>query len=209
MQLAHALRLASVALFASIVAIGCKPKIGDKCASSTDCSTSGDRLCDTTQPGGYCTMFNCEPDGCPAGEAACVGFYATVCGDPQRTPRFGRTFCMATCSGDGDCRAGYACVDMGSQVVDVSPSSRSVCVVPPGVEPPIDADAGVCSVTDAGLPDAPASSPDAGAVDAADAADEAAVDAADDGSADAAGDADLDAGDDALGDATLDADDAG
>src|SRR5690242_18467125 len=49
-----------------IVATGCKPKIGDECKTSTDCSVTGDRLCDITQPSGYCTIFNCEePGSCP------------------------------------------------------------------------------------------------------------------------------------------------
>ena len=61
----------TMALFATV--LGCSPKIGDECATALDCSALGDRLCDTTQPGGYCTIFNCEPDTCPE-EAACVAF---------------------------------------------------------------------------------------------------------------------------------------
>src|ERR1051325_10082857 len=56
---------------------GCKPKIGDDCKISTDCSAAGDRLCDITAPGGYCTMFNCEPGTCPDDESLCVEFGAT------------------------------------------------------------------------------------------------------------------------------------
>ncbi|HMR78024.1 MAG TPA: hypothetical protein PKD61_23100, partial [Polyangiaceae bacterium] len=52
---------------------GCKPEIGDECSVSTDCSNAGERLCDTTLPGGYCTIFNCEPGTCPD-EAGCVAF---------------------------------------------------------------------------------------------------------------------------------------
>jgi hypothetical protein len=54
--------LAAAALLALVA--GCAPKIGDKCTVSTDCSVSGDRLCDSTQPSGYCTVFNCEPNAC-------------------------------------------------------------------------------------------------------------------------------------------------
>ena len=39
---------------ASATAAGCKPRIGDDCQISTDCSASGDRLCDISAPGGYC-----------------------------------------------------------------------------------------------------------------------------------------------------------
>src|SRR4051794_40702327 len=57
-----ALALGSAA-FAVLAA--CTPSIGDKCVLSTDCSTRGDRLCDTAQPDGYCTQFNCAKNSCP------------------------------------------------------------------------------------------------------------------------------------------------
>src|SRR5690348_74537 len=47
------------ALAAALIAVGCLPKIGDHCTTSLDCSQTGQRLCDTTQPDGYCTVFNC------------------------------------------------------------------------------------------------------------------------------------------------------
>ena len=64
----HASDLASARArdsFGRLGTFGCKPKIGEDCATSTDCSISGDRLCDVTQPGGYCTVFNCEPNTVP------------------------------------------------------------------------------------------------------------------------------------------------
>src|SRR5258705_13828561 len=64
-------RWAWAGAIAASLAVGCSPKIGDKCSVSTDCSVQGDRLCDPTQPGGYCTVFNCEPDRCPD-ESVCV-----------------------------------------------------------------------------------------------------------------------------------------
>src|SRR4051794_9134146 len=109
---------------------GCSPKIGDKCTISTDCSVQGDRLCDPTQPGGYCTIFNCEPNKCPD-EAVCVAFNEPSCSSPALSRRFQRTFCMAVCESDNDCRAGYFCLDtLGDpfrQVVDVSPQSTRIC----------------------------------------------------------------------------------
>jgi hypothetical protein len=99
----------------SALLLGCPPKIGKSCSLSTDCSQLGDRLCDTNQPDGYCTIFNCEPDNCP--ESICVGFDPSL--DPAcrsvddgRWPRFQRSFCMAPCSSDGDCRDGYECIDL-------------------------------------------------------------------------------------------------
>jgi hypothetical protein len=142
---------------------GCAPKIGDHCSVSTDCSANGDRLCDTTQPGGYCTVFNCEPNSCP-NEAVCVAFNEKSCPDrggqaTAQSIRFQRTFCMVTCGGDGDCRGGYTCLDTSNdparQVVDQNPSSLKICTVPPAVTqpdaaPPPDAPPpAVCSPSDA------------------------------------------------------------
>jgi hypothetical protein len=97
------------------VGLACSPQIGKKCSISTDCSQLGDRLCDTTQPGGYCTVFNCEPDSCP--NAICVAFDPSLdpaCGSAAlgRPPRFERTFCLAHCDTTSDCRDQYECVDL-------------------------------------------------------------------------------------------------
>src|SRR6185503_4990813 len=122
------------------VAIGCKPKIGDDCQLSTDCSAAGDRLCDITAPGGYCTVFNCEPGSCPEDESLCVEFGAQrspvdECRDEQSPSPYARTFCMATCDEDSDCRGGYCCVDLndkdqnrGSVLIDVNRGHRA-CLV--------------------------------------------------------------------------------
>src|SRR5882724_5561551 len=106
---------------AMALAVGCSPKIGDKCTVSTDCSATGDRLCDITEPGGYCTVFNCEPDNCPD-DAACINFGATLslgtpnttlpgCTVSQGDSPYQRSFCMASCATGGDCRGGYQCLD--------------------------------------------------------------------------------------------------
>ncbi|HEY3494948.1 MAG TPA: hypothetical protein VGK73_09690 [Polyangiaceae bacterium] len=106
--------------------LGCAPEIGDSCNTSVDCSPAGDRLCDTTQPGGYCTIYNCEdttedeadaPQGACPEEAACVIFAPTAsarCSDPEGDAPYQRTFCMFRCENDTDCRAdeGYHCLDL-------------------------------------------------------------------------------------------------
>lgn len=97
------------------VLLACTPNIGDKCSMSTDCSQLGDRLCDTSQPNGYCTVFNCEPDECP--NAICVAFDPSldpVCGSDNggRWPRFQRSYCMSPCSQNSDCRGAYECIDL-------------------------------------------------------------------------------------------------
>ena len=88
----------------SAMMVGCAPGIGDSCSVSADCSVNGDRICDTAQPNGYCTVRGCDPDTCPD-SALCVEWRF----DPPRTAE---TWCMQSCSNDGDCRrgAGYRCV---------------------------------------------------------------------------------------------------
>jgi hypothetical protein len=124
------------------VAVGCKPKVGDDCNISTDCSAAGDRLCDITAPGGYCTVFNCEPGTCPVDESLCVEFgaqrstVAKQCIDRQSPSPYARAFCMATCKHNSDCRAGYTCQDLSSEtndwaavLIDRDRGNRA-CVVP-------------------------------------------------------------------------------
>src|SRR5688572_11610401 len=102
------------------IAAGCKPKIGDECQLSTDCSAAGDRLCDITAPGGYCTVYNCEPGACPDDESLCVQFGArrspiAACDNLQAPSPYARTFCMATCESDEDCRTGYECASLAGE----------------------------------------------------------------------------------------------
>lgn len=119
---------------------GCKSEIGDACVLSTDCSTRGDRLCDTSQPGGYCTQFNCSTNSCPD-NALCVLFNSNVpgCGYDDRSGRYGsriaRAFCVASCDSNEDCRGGYACVDpklppWNGLVQDTNQVKRSCMVLP-------------------------------------------------------------------------------
>lgn len=130
----------AAATVALVAASGCQPLIGDDCATDLDCSRIGDRICDTTQPGGYCTQFNCGATTCPE-EAICIAFantpsIASGCGDTGRTSPYVRNFCMRMCEVDGDCRPGYECVDLsrqnpwGADVVQRDPIRTSVCVLP-------------------------------------------------------------------------------
>lgn len=112
---ARGCRLVVVAGLVSLSAIaGCTPEIGDKCRVSTDCSINGDRVCDTSQPEGYCTQLDCQGGGC-GDEAACVLFNSALpgCGYDDRAGRSGsrvaRSFCAAKCESNGDCRDGYVC----------------------------------------------------------------------------------------------------
>ena len=95
--------LFALALATALGATGCAPDIGDSCDTSVNCDVNGTRICDLAQPGGYCTVEYCESGTCPAG-SVCVQF--------EPTPsRLARTWCMASCTDDSDCRTdeGYGC----------------------------------------------------------------------------------------------------
>ena len=142
------LRLAFV-LALSLAA--CRPEIGDPCETSTDCSPTGERLCDVTQEahGGYCTIFNCEPGECPE-EAVCVKFGdarspVEGCEDPLGAGPYARTFCMKTCGENNDCREsdGYKClVPERTWRASNLDGNEKVCGLPPGDNkvPPLDED---------------------------------------------------------------------
>jgi hypothetical protein len=163
----HAGWLLVFSLLVGAWSLGCSPEIGDACTSSSKCSAKGDRLCDSTQPDGYCTVFNCEPGGCPD-EAICVAFNETSCANVARSGRITRTFCMAGCDDNGDCRDGYYCKEIGAddpamQIVDTEPAKRRICtVVPNGVQASvISNDAGICGPGDGSLPPVEAPAQDA------------------------------------------------
>lgn len=62
----------------------------------------GDRSCDLSQPGGYCTIADCSPGSC-GDEGRCVRF-------KPDDPRLSRDWCMARCGNSGDCdRDNYVC----------------------------------------------------------------------------------------------------
>jgi hypothetical protein len=142
----------------------CQRGIGDACDNALRCSTSGTRLCDQTQKGGYCTLLGCDVNTCPS-EAVCVRFWPRVDREADEE-RLGTNFCMRKCDARSDCREGdgYDCMSSAefgatheSEVLG-HPQQR-FCAVrshPPDVAKP-----------DAGKSDAAgadASSPDAGAL---------------------------------------------
>ena len=178
---------------AALTLLGCQPSIGDKCVLSTDCSLRGERLCDTSQPGGYCTVFNCRANQCPE-ESACVMFQPNVPGcayNDRAWQRTGRNFCMVRCESDGDCRAGYVCADpravpWSGFILDDDQNQR-VCIPPeleggpaPDGVPGEAAGAGEPPVCRAGSVASP-SEIDAGTARDADPADAGVTDAADGG----------------------------
>jgi hypothetical protein len=132
------MRPAALLLAVALAALaGCSEEIGDECSISSDCSSSGDRICDTSAPGGYCTILGCDHESCPS-EAVCIRFFTATTSnhtcDPDTedaddgtdacsadelctlrgycAPRTAEIrYCMLGCEDDGDCRDGYECRD--------------------------------------------------------------------------------------------------
>lgn len=137
------MRLFAVLLTSCVVfAVGCGHEIGDSCAVGTECSPNGDRVCDTSLPGGYCTIIGCEYGSCPD-EAVCVRFFPVgnqsiacdVTTEDESTddctpdelctlagycaPRNAEIrYCMKTCGDNGDCRDEYECRDKADMVAN-------------------------------------------------------------------------------------------
>jgi hypothetical protein len=105
-----AVTLLAVTLLASG---GCGHSIGDPCKTNVDCSPAGDRFCDTSELGGYCTVEGCDVNTCPDGEP-CIRFLTQrldeACTyDPTRP--FSRASCDANeqCICDTEAPAGGTC----------------------------------------------------------------------------------------------------
>jgi hypothetical protein len=127
--------LPSLALLA-LSAVGCGRSIGDACTTNVDCSQDGNRDCDLSQPGGYCTVIGCDEKSCPS-EAVCIRVFPyeyktsdNVCVQDSEcaadqlclpdvptgfcVPRASeRRFCAKSCSSNDDCRGGYVCHEAG------------------------------------------------------------------------------------------------
>jgi len=210
--------------FAALAAAltGCTPAVGDSCALSTDCATDGTRICDTSEPGGYCTVLNCTGNSlgsvCPD-NALCVLFNPNIPGCPYSAHApapTGTAQCRGRCARNSDCRADYVCAiptsaPWNAKILDTD-QAQAVCLPalvfvdggkspvaygysgPPDAEPPVCQAAG--PTFDAGFPPADAgvdAAPEA-APDGGAKGDGASPDAgARDGSADAKVDSTLDA----------------
>jgi hypothetical protein len=152
--------------------VGCAPKIGDHCLVSSDCATNGSRVCDTSQPDGYCTIFNCADDSCP-NSAACVVLMPAVPGcsydDYEAPSRSSRKLCLATCNSDSDCRTdnGYICASPlnspWSAIILDNNQGEKVCIVAPPEGTP---DAGADGAAAICMPGPNMSFADAAAADA-------------------------------------------
>ena len=125
-------------LFCSLAATACTHNLGDPCGQNVDCSPAGDRFCDTSQPGGYCTVEDCDIGTCPDNQP-CVRFFTPIKDEPCDPTQMNtgcladercicdtftndqcasafcapesseRRWCMQGCGADGDCRTSYVC----------------------------------------------------------------------------------------------------
>jgi hypothetical protein len=92
----------TIALLLVFLCASCAPRLGDSCENRGDCSVTGNRECDVSQPGGYCTISNCTRDSC-GDEGVCVRFRPD-------DPRLAADWCMASCDETSDCdRDAYVC----------------------------------------------------------------------------------------------------
>jgi hypothetical protein len=121
--------LFSLALFAAGLA-GCGQQIGDACETALDFSSLASRLCDRTQPHGYCTIRGCEKGTCPE-ESVCVKFRPAQ-------ERLAFTYCMYECDDNSDCRddEGYECAsasDFGAtgEALILGSAKQRFCVARP------------------------------------------------------------------------------
>jgi hypothetical protein len=88
----------TVRLLVFLVLLGanaCSSRIGDPCESNSSCGLG--RICDMSQPGGYCTQVACDRSDCPS-ESVCVDF-----GNLSY-------YCMQKCGPFAFCRDGYECI---------------------------------------------------------------------------------------------------
>ncbi|HZS39614.1 MAG TPA: hypothetical protein VFF06_22435 [Polyangia bacterium] len=128
-----------LALSLVIATTACTHNLGDACGQNVDCSPAGDRFCDTSQIGGYCTVEDCDVATCPDNQpcvrfftpilnepcdptksatgclidetCVCNSFVAGVCASALCAPLSSeRRWCMEGCGGDSDCRdTNYVC----------------------------------------------------------------------------------------------------
>jgi hypothetical protein len=64
----------AMVLLAGVALAGCGKQIGDDCQTAADCDPNGGRICDLSQPGGYCTVLGCDETTCPS-EATCIRYF--------------------------------------------------------------------------------------------------------------------------------------
>jgi len=134
-----------VILAAVLLTTACSAGIGDSCSVNSDCGT--DRICDTSQPNGYCTSADCLRTPCPS-DAECIEYADQV------------SYCMQRCGPFSFCRDGFTCVE-GVKSPDGTKTYAGFCnqaaSSPDAVFPPDDGLGGTdIPALDTSVADAPA-----------------------------------------------------
>jgi hypothetical protein len=99
-------RLLAILAFAASAA-GCSKQIGQACATNVDCSPLGDRFCDISAPGGYCTIEGCDVSFDSAGKPV------SSCPDDGVCIRFFERIATCPCNpetADQDCAPSQRCL---------------------------------------------------------------------------------------------------
>ena len=103
------------------LAPACGKEIGDSCNTNVDCDQNGNRDCDLSQPGGYCTINGCDEESCPS-EAVCIRIFPyedehTSCGQNSDCTNFGLGLChddgFCGCQKDSECASDKVCLPEG------------------------------------------------------------------------------------------------
>src|SRR5262245_58986339 len=109
-RLGFAAQLVLVLAVVAAAGAGCRREIGDDCSTAADCNPNGSRSCDTSQPGGYCTIQGCDETSCPE-EAVCMRYFPAQfltepCNPAANDCLPGDDFCCAAdeiCLDEGPC----------------------------------------------------------------------------------------------------------
>jgi hypothetical protein len=104
-------------LLAGLAAPACSKHVGDSCHTNIDCAQDGTRMCDLSQPGGYCTVDGCDDTSCPS-QSICVRFF------DQKYPT---GVCNTAPGTVGQCRDDELCVVCGPSSAVPQPTP---CCVP-------------------------------------------------------------------------------
>ena len=108
----------AASLLLALVGAGCGKQIGDSCQVSSDCDPNGVRICDLSEPGGYCTILGCDETTCPS-EATCIRYFPVQ-------------YLTKPCNPYCEDRDGLATPDGGTDAATVADAGLPMC---PGIFP--------------------------------------------------------------------------
>jgi hypothetical protein len=87
-------------LLTALAVAGCSSGIGGGCTTNVDCSRLGDRSCDTSAPGGYCTVEGCADSTTCPDNSVCVRFLTA---NLTKACNLDQTFPLNGCAVDERC----------------------------------------------------------------------------------------------------------